>query len=148
MLTKEALGEGKGNFFVSSKQAKWRSAVQQLKTTPSRKRDDVVPMEIDAAQIRDRDPKRAAEIAKLRAEGKCYKCQVKGHLKRDCPEWGKNKAKPPPYQAKARSTNAADQTRETGEGPSNIQELARSMSTLDDNKRDQLFDLLLEGEDF
>jgi hypothetical protein len=41
--------------FLSTKQAKWRTTAQQLKSL-TKKKDEAVPMEINAGQIRDKDP--------------------------------------------------------------------------------------------
>ena len=146
-IIKESLGE-RGNSHLSTKQAKWRTTAQQLKSS-TRKKDGPVPMEIDATRTQQ-NPEKAAESARLRKEGRCYKCQQIGHLKKNCPEWPKKIDKPPPYPSKARTT-ALEPIKETGEeGPSDLKELARSMSFLDDDKKDELFDLLLQGneEDF
>jgi hypothetical protein len=107
-------------------------------------------MEIDAGQIRDKDSKKEAENARLCKEGRCYKCGQQGHLKHNCPDWPKRPDKPPPYPFKARSTNTLPLVQETKEEQDpNLKELAQSMSLMDDAKKDELFDLLLEGkEDF
>jgi hypothetical protein len=70
LIIKEAMGDRTSNF-ISIKQAKWRTTAQQLKSLTKRK-DETVPMEINAGQIKD--PKEEAELTRLRNEGRCYKC--------------------------------------------------------------------------
>jgi hypothetical protein len=120
---------------------------QQLKSSTKRK-DEAVPMEIDAGQIKDL--KREAKLTRLQKEGRCFKCNKQGHLKRNCPKWAKGPDKPLPYASKACSTNAPTPVEETEEKVDpKMKELARSMLLLTSNQKDEFFDLLLEGkEDF
>jgi hypothetical protein len=148
-IIKEALGP-KGNNHLSTKQAKWRSNIP-TKTTHRKKNDDVVPMEIDSAKVQGRNPEREAKNARLCKEGQCFKCHKIGHLKKNCPEWPSKSDKPPPYPSKGCATNLFNikETKEEEEQPGDLKELARSMSSLGDDQRDELFDLLLKGsEDF
>jgi hypothetical protein len=145
-IIKEAIGN-RANNFLSTKQAKWRTTAQQLKSS-TKKRDEAVPMEIDAGQIRDKDPKKKAENAHLRKEGRCYKCGQQEHLKCNCPDWPKRPDKPPPYPSKACSTNTLPPVQETEEEKDpNLKELAQSMSLMDNAKKDELFvsPLIWEG---
>jgi hypothetical protein len=48
-IIKKAMGD-RANNFLSIKQAKWRTTAQQLKSL-TKKKDEAVPMEIDAGQI-------------------------------------------------------------------------------------------------
>jgi hypothetical protein len=77
-IIKEALGDRPNNF-ISSKQAKWRSSAQQFKTAV-RKRDEAIPMEINAGLIQDKDLKRQEELRKLQTEGRCFGCGKQGHM--------------------------------------------------------------------
>jgi hypothetical protein len=77
-IIKEALGDRLNNF-ISTKQAKWQSSTQQLKSL-TRKKDEAVPMEVDAGQIRDKDLKREVELHRLQTKGRCYRCGKQGHL--------------------------------------------------------------------
>ena len=70
----ESLGEGRNNH-LSTKQAKWRSAAQQFKSSFKQKKDEAVPMEIDSAQIRPRSPERETKSTQLHKEGRCNKCK-------------------------------------------------------------------------
>ena len=146
---KESLGES-GNYNLSTKQAKWKTAAQQFRSSGKQRRDEAVPMEIDSAQVRPRNPETEAKNTQLRKEGRCFKCEKQGHVKRNCPEWGKKGEKPLPYQSKGRvaststSTSSTDQTAE--EEPE-LKELARRMHSLDNRGKEQLFDLIMD-EDF
>ena len=105
-------------------------------------------MDIDAAIVPRKDPRKITENERLKKEGRCYKCQQQGHLKRNCPEWPKKADKPPPYPFKGRSTtlNTID---EEGQGSTDLKELARAMATLDIKEQDELFNNLMDGnEDF
>ena len=105
-------------------------------------------MEIDSAQIYPHNPKREAKNTQLRKEGRCFKCEKQGHVKKDCPEWGKKGEKPPPYRSKgcgaSTSTSNSDQTAD--EEPE-LKELARRMHSLDNRGKEQLFNLIMD-EDF
>ena len=138
-IMREALGP-KGNSHLSTKQAKWRSHIPNK----SQKRwDDAIPMEIDAA--RTQTPEQEAENAYLRKEGLCFKCKKSGHIKKNCPDWPKKKDQPPPYQSKGQTAKAPKEV----EQPNDLKGLARSMSSLGQDKQNELFDLLLNGsEDF
>jgi hypothetical protein len=150
-IVREFLGD-KGNYHLSNKQAKWCSFSQQFKS--GKKRNEAVPMEIDAAKF-IKDPKREEENAKLRKEGRCFKCKKQGHMKNACPDWAKeSKGKPPPYQPKAQSADVpepsiTESTREAPfQEPQNMKELTQNIHTLDDQKTDELFQLIMDGEDF
>jgi hypothetical protein len=148
LIIKEAMGDRASNF-ISTKQAKWRTTAQQLKSSTKRK-DKAVPMEIDTRQTQIKDPKREAKLTHLRKEGRCFKCNQQGHLKHDCPEWAKEPNQPPPYTSKACSINALTPIKETEEETDpKMKELARSMLLLTSDQKDEFFDLFLEGkEDF
>uniref|UniRef100_A0A2N9GD91 Uncharacterized protein n=1 Tax=Fagus sylvatica TaxID=28930 RepID=A0A2N9GD91_FAGSY len=46
----------------------------------------------DRGRKKDKDDKSARGRSKSKSKAvKCYKCQKKGHIKRDCPEWNKGK---------------------------------------------------------
>ena len=138
-IMREALSP-KGNSHLSTKQAKWRA---NIPNKSQKKRDEAVPMEIDAA--RTRTPEQIAENARLQKEGLCFKCKKPGHIKKNCPDWPKKKDQPPPYQSKGRTAKAPEDT----EQPNDLKGLARSMTSLGQDKQNELFDLLLDGnEDF
>ena len=109
-------------------------------------------MEIDSAQIRPRNPEREARNTQLKKKGRCFKCEKQGHLKKDCPEWGKKGEKPPPYQSKGRVvttfTSISNTTQPTEEDKElELKELACRMYSLNDSGKEQLFDLIMD-EDF
>ena len=142
-IIRESLGP------LTPRQTKWRTFSQQFKTG-KQKKDQAIPMEIDAAKVPE-DPKKAKEVTRLRNEGRCFKCQKQGHMKNACPDWGpKDKGKPPPYQPKARMAAALPTIEE--EGPSKqtqeVGQLARTIRGLNDQTTDELFHAILEKEDF
>ena len=150
-IMKKSLGEN-GNYNLSTKQAKWQTAAQQFQSSNKQRKDEAIPMEIDSAQICPRNPKREAKNTQLRKEGRCFKCEKQGHVKKDCPEWGKKGEKPPPYQFKGRiattsaSTSNTAQSTEEDKEPE-LKELACRMHSLNDLGKEQLFDLIMD-EDF
>ena len=109
-------------------------------------------MEIDSAQICPHNPEREATNTQLKKEGRCFKCEKQGHIKKDCPEWGKKGEKPPPYQFKGHiattspSTSNTAQSAEEDKEPE-LKELARRMHSLNDLGKEQLFNLIMD-EDF
>jgi hypothetical protein len=153
-IMKESLRD-RGNYNLSTKQAKWKGAIQHYKT--GKKHDDAVPMEIDAAKFLQDSKKEDPEIARLRSEGRCFGCKKLGHNRRDCPTNPPkgSRGKPPPYQPKARSANVpGPSSTEQNEGPDDtgsprdVRELARSILSLDEETTNDLFKQILEGEDF
>ena len=109
-------------------------------------------MKIDSAQIRPCNPEKEAKNTQLKKEGRCFKCEKQGHLKQDCPEWGNKRDKPPPYQSKGcialtstPTPNIAQSTKEDKEPE--LKELARHMHSLNDLRKEQLFNLIMD-EDF
>ena len=107
-------------------------------------------MEIDSAQIRPRNPEREAKNTQLKKEGRCFKCKKQGHVKKDCPEWGKKGEKPPPYQSKGRiatTSTSTSNTDQTADEEPELKELARRMHSLDNCGKEQLFNLIMD-EDF
>ena len=109
-------------------------------------------MEIDLAQIHPRNPEKEAKNTQLKKEGRCFKCKKQGHLKRDCPEWGKKGDKSPPYWSKGRVTSTStptfNMTQPTEEDKeSELKELACCMHSLNDLGKEQLFNLIMD-EDF
>jgi hypothetical protein len=58
-IIRESLGE-KGNYHLSTKQARWQSLAQQLKT-PKQRKDEPIPTDIDASILQPRNPEREVE---------------------------------------------------------------------------------------
>jgi hypothetical protein len=144
-IIKEALGNRPNNF-ISNKQAKWRSSAQQLKSS-IRKKDEVVPMEIDAGQIWDKDLKKEAKLRRLQTKGRCYGCGKQGHLWRDCPDRPKGARNPPSYTLKAQSTELPPEEEE--EHQPTLEEIIRAVGPMDkDQKCNYLDGFLLKPEDF
>jgi hypothetical protein len=104
-------------------------------------------MKIDTRQIRDKDPKKQAELHKLQAEGRCYGCGKQGHLRRDCPDKLKEERNPPPYASKARSTELPFEEEE--EPQPDLEEIIRAIGPMDkDQKCDYLDRFFMEQKDF
>jgi hypothetical protein len=119
---------------------------------PTGKKKDPDAMDIDAVIVEKADrikgtQTRNAEQLRLMKEGRCFGCQKQGHVRRDCPERkGKGNA-PPPYKPKARTIV----TNEAGPLPPDMADLKpviRSITALNDNDKESLFDSLMKEEDF
>jgi len=102
-------------------------------------------MEIDVVQF-EKDLKKQAENNRLYKEGHCYSCKQQGHPKKECLTKIPGGSKPPPY-FKARSTKlpTIEKMKEEEEQPKELKKLAHSMAILNNDKKDELFDLLLNG---
>ena len=149
-VTKIALGE-RGNYHLTTRQAKWQMKAQNV--LRPKKKDEAVPMEIDAVQMDKTSQSKAAEAARLKKEGRCFKCLKQGHIKRNCPDWkGKttDKPPPPPYKPKARTATieVKDDPDTPDEETDNLKDLARRMALLDVQKKEDLFDILMEEPGF
>jgi hypothetical protein len=102
-IVKEALGDSKSPF-TSKPQINWQNIAQRFKSvTPPKKRSGVVPMEIDAVRLPDKDSAREAERIKLQKEGRCFFCKETGHFRFNCTKKPK-KPQIPSAAQKARST--------------------------------------------
>jgi hypothetical protein len=67
-------------------------------------------------------------------------------MRKECPQNASTSARPPPYsKARVSKLPTVNETEEEG-GPQDLKELARSMAILDADKQDELFDLLLNGD--
>ncbi len=104
-------------------------------------------MEINAGVPDKTTINKQKENLHIRQEGQCFKCGKQGHIKRECPEWkGKNK-KPPPYKPKACIAKAVE-LEEALEQTPDLTSLVCSLKVLDSQKKEDLFDLLMEEPDF
>src|SRR6266403_951054 len=143
-IIKIQLGE-RGNAHLSTRQSKWQFKAQQ--TLKPKKKDDAVPMEIDAGVPDKTTINKQKENLCIQREGRCFKCGKQGHIKRECPEWKGKNEKPPPYKPKACVAKAVE-PEEALEQTLDLTSLARSMKVLDSQKKEDLFDLLMEEPDF
>src|SRR5882762_8972679 len=122
-VIKESLRK-KGDVFGSPRPNKWNNDFQNA--LKRQKKSDVVPMEIDAASIgKPNKQKWSDKNDKLKSEGRCFKCQKQGHMKKDCPEW---KRKPLARIAEAE------------EEPKEGHKVARVIKSMDDQQREDLLD--------
>ena len=102
-IMKESIEDVENNH-LSTKQAKWHTMVQQFRS-PAKKRDEVVPMKINLAQIWPTNLKREAKNALFCKKGRCYKCKKQRHIKKNCSTWEKKGEKPLPYQVPTQGTS-------------------------------------------
>jgi Retrotransposon gag protein/Zinc knuckle len=139
----------KGNYHLSTRRSKWQGLAQRA--LKPNKKDNYVPMEVDAASVEKAASTKDPEKIRLQKEGRCFKCQKQGHIKRNCPEWkGKAPNKPPPYEPKARTTtldSVKEEAEEPGE-PRDLKNLAQQMATLGEKEKEDLFGMMMEESDF
>ncbi len=108
-------------------------------------------MDIDAAHTEYAKGGNSRKIKQkhLREEGRCFGCQQKGHLRRDCPKkppyksangkpW--EKAKTPTQEAHAAKIEVGNET--------DTKKLAKQVAHLDERGKEDLFQVLLDGPDF
>jgi len=94
-------------------------------------------MEIDAASTgKPSNQKWSAKNDKLKNEGRCFKCQKQGHMKKDCPEWKVTNKKP-----LARVTEAEEEPKEG-------HKVARVIKSMDDQQREELLDAMINKTGF
>ena len=108
-------------------------------------------MEIDAGITDKISADRQTENQRLRKEGRCFECGQQGHLKRNCPKLKGKTDKPPPYKPTARTATTnknQEEPDQPGNDPPDLNNLARSMKVLDSQKKEDLFDLLMEEPGF
>ena len=78
-IMKEALSKH-GQAFP--KPFKWQADAHRFF---GKKKNDPVPMEVDAATTQERKAKRGFN-ENLKKEGRCFHCHMQGHMKKDCPK--------------------------------------------------------------
>jgi Zinc knuckle len=134
-VIKESLRR-KGDTFGNPRTNKWNSDFQNA--LRKQKKGDVVPMEIDAASMeKPSKQKWSAKNDKLKKEGRCFKCQKPGHMKKDCPEWGTTSKKP-----LARVVEAEENEPKEGH------QVARVIKAMDDQQREDLLDAMINETGF
>jgi hypothetical protein len=148
-IMKEALGGGT-NPSISTRQAKWKDLAQQA--LQKIKRNDVVPMDVDAGQIDEEaagcksDPIKE----KLCRERRCFECRQQGHIAIRCPD-RPNKPKPPrkPTTSKPTSSRAAVPKEEEDDILTTRNRLRAQMTALPQEQKEALFqDFLNSPEGF
>ncbi len=108
-------------------------------------------MEVDAAQTRQ---PLTEHQEKLKKEGRCFHCEVQGHMSKECP---KKTNKPPPYtKAQAAATQptntvgiAEATTTQTEMDEEKVNRLVAELKGLNDNVQDKVLNGAFVGqEDF
>ncbi len=141
---KKNLGLARSPKDGKERKQQWKAALK------NKSRDNSVPMEVDAAQTRC---PLTEHQEKLKKEGRCFHCEVQGHMSRECP---KKTNKLPPYtkaQAAATqptattSTEAATTQTETDE--EKVNQLVAELKGLNDDIQDKVLNGVFIGqEDF
>jgi hypothetical protein len=133
-VIKESL-KRKGEPFGAPRQ-RWNDSFQS--TLKRNKKSDVVPMEIDAASTKKAEGRKWSDKdEKLKKEGRCFKCQKQGHMKRDCPEKGDV-----PKRTFARITEAEE------DEPKEGHKVARVIKAMTDQEREDLLDSMINDTGF
>ena len=95
-------------------------------------------MEIDAASTgKPSNQKWSVKNDKLKKEGRCFKCQKPGHMKKDCPEWGTTFKKP---LARVGKTEEDE--------PKEGRQVARVIKSMDNQQREDLLDAMINETGF
>ena len=89
-IMKEAL-ERQGQSF--GKPSKWQTDAHKFL---SKKKNEPVPMEVDATTTQEKKPFKQGFNDNLKKEGQCFQCHKQGHMKKDCLD----KAKAPAFRRK------------------------------------------------
>ncbi len=142
---KKNLGLARSPKDGKDRKQQWKAALK------GKQRDNSVPMEVDAAQTRR---PLTEHQEKLKKEGRCFHCEVQGHMSRECP---KKLNKPPPYtKAQMAATQSTDTTTiaeatttqmETDE--EKVNRLVAELKGLNDDVQDKVLNRAFIGqEDF
>ncbi len=108
-------------------------------------------MEVDAAQTRR---PLTEHQEKLKKEGRCFHCEVQGHMSRECP---KKPNKPPPYtkaqtattQPTNTTTIAEATTSQTETDEEKVNRLVAELKGLNDDVQDKVLNgAFIRQEDF
>jgi len=147
-IFREALGSGR-NPFISTHQSKWQGMAQKAFKRP--RNDEAVPMDINAARTENAQRGNSHEIEQKRLckEGRCFGCQQKGHLCRDCPKKPSYKpANSKPWEKAKTPTQEACVAKIEIDDETNTKKLAKQVAHLDERGKEDLFQVLLDGPGF
>ncbi len=142
---KKNLGLARSPKDGKDRKQQWKAALK------GKQRDNSVPMEVDVAQTRR---PLTEHQEKLKKEGRCFHCEVQGHMARECP---KKPNKPPPYtKAQSATTQPANATTiaEATTSPTETDEekvnrLVAELKGLNDNIQDKVLNgAFVRQEDF
>ena len=125
-IMKEALGRQGQSF---GKPPKWQADAHKFL---AKKKNEPVPMKVDAATTQEKKPFKQGFDDNLKKEGRCFQCHKQGHMKEDCLD----KAKVPTFKRKpkieGRKASAEDSDDET-------LNLAHRIREMDDDQRNKVF---------
>ena len=134
-IMKEALGRQGQSF---GKPPKWQADAHKFL---AKRKNELVPMEVDAATTQEKKPFKRGFDDNLKKEGRCFQCHKQGHMKKDCPD----KAKAPSFKRKpkieGRKASAED-------GDDETLDLAHRIRKMDDDQRNEVFQAMLNDSDF
>ena len=132
---KEALGRQGQSF---GKPSKWQADTHKFL---SKKKNEPVPMEVDAATTQEKKPFKQGFNNNLKKEGRCFQCHKQGHIKKDCPDKAKASAFKRKPKIEGRKASAED-------GDDETLDLARQIREMDDDQRNEVFQAMLNDSDF
>src|SRR6266436_5501839 len=142
---KKNLGLARSPKEGKDRKQQWKAALR------GKQKDNSVPMEVDAAQTRR---PLTEHQEKLKKEGRCFHCEIQGHMARECPKKPKN---PPPYtkaqSATTQPTNttaiAEATTSQTETDEEKVNRLVVELKGLNDDVQDKVLNGVFIGqEDF
>ena len=145
-VIKKNLGLARSPKDGKERKQQWKAALK------GKSRDNSIPMEVDATQTRRPLTKHQE---KLKKEGRCFHCEVQGHMSRECP---KKPNRPPPYtKAQMATTQPATTTMTTTEAATTqlemdeekVNRLVVELKGLNDDVQDKVLNGAFIGqEDF
>ncbi len=142
---KKNLGLARSPKEGKDRKQQWKAALR------GKQRDNSVPMEVDVAQTRR---PLTEHQEKLKKEGRCFHCEVQGHMSRECP---KKPNKPPPYTKAQSATTQPNNTTVIAEATTSqtetdeekVNRLVVELKGLNDDVQDKVLNGVFVGqEDF
>jgi Retrotransposon gag protein len=122
---------------------RWRQALGKPPMADTRKRSQVVPMDVDAVTIAALTPD---ERKVLSAEGRCFYCRKQGHITKDCAKKKEDqKGNPPkPEGTRGRQGMSARATGVEEKDPAKeVDEMVEGIGRLSEEEREAMIDRLV-----